>query len=146
MQLLFAVLLLVALVCAWGSTCDEFGTSQEKCLAATEGGEKCAYCTSGAVGSECMKETDAKGLPSSVFKCTYASSIAASSRSHRDTPNFVTLFVTLFNTCNLLLRRFCCLQTNTFLMSQVNLRSYGDNQHGRLLWCRSSSVCCRAQE
>ena len=84
MQLLFAVLLLVALVCAWGSTCDEFGTSQEKCLAATEGGEKCAYCTSGAVGSECMKETDAKGLPSSVFKCTYASSIAAASSCEKN--------------------------------------------------------------
>ena len=63
-----------ALAATAASTCESFNSDKSKCLAATEGGDKCAYCTSGAVGSECIKETDAKGLPSSVFQCAYAKS------------------------------------------------------------------------
>ena len=50
-----------------------------KCLANSEDGVKCASCTSAAAGTNCMKETDAKGLPSSVFQCTYQSSALESS-------------------------------------------------------------------
>jgi hypothetical protein len=31
----------------------------------------CSYCTSGAVGTTCLPETDAKTLPPSVFNCKY---------------------------------------------------------------------------
>lgn len=58
------------------TTCESFNSDKSKCLAATENGVKCAYCTSGAVGSECLTETDAKGLPSSVFQCSYAAAKA----------------------------------------------------------------------
>ena len=56
------------------TTCDSFNSDENKCLTASEGGAKCAYCTSAAVGSECLTEADAKGLPSAVFQCSYAAS------------------------------------------------------------------------
>jgi hypothetical protein len=48
-------------------------TKETACMSATENGESCSWCTSAAVGNSCMKESDAKGLPSSVFKCEYQS-------------------------------------------------------------------------
>jgi hypothetical protein len=46
-------------------------TSEKECMSSTEGEEACSWCTSGAVGNTCFKESDAKGLPSSVFRCEY---------------------------------------------------------------------------
>ena len=54
------------------SGCEAQNKDKTTCLKTKEGSEKCAYCTSGAVGSECVKESEAKGLPASVFSCTYA--------------------------------------------------------------------------
>lgn len=56
---------------AAATTCEAAAKDEATCLAASEGGESCSYCTSGAVGNSCLKESDAQGLPSSVFKCTY---------------------------------------------------------------------------
>lgn len=53
------------------TTCDAFSTDEKMCLTAQANGVNCAYCTSGAVGAECLTETDAQGLPTSVFRCTY---------------------------------------------------------------------------
>ena len=46
-------------------------TSEKTCLSAVEESEKCAYCSSAAVGASCYKESDAKSLPSSIFSCEY---------------------------------------------------------------------------
>jgi hypothetical protein len=56
------------------STCDAY-TSESNCMSGTEGGEDCSWCTSGAVGASCLKESDTQGLPSSIFHCEYQSSI-----------------------------------------------------------------------
>jgi len=60
-----------ALLQGTATTCDSYNTDEKKCLTAQENGVNCAYCTSGAVGAECLTETDAQGLPTSVFRCTY---------------------------------------------------------------------------
>mmetsp|Transcript_29207 Transcript_29207/g.21740 ORF Transcript_29207/g.21740 Transcript_29207/m.21740 type:complete len:198 (-) Transcript_29207:282-875(-) len=52
------------------SPCDS-NTSKTSCLSSNEGGVKCAWCNSAAVGATCFVETDAKGLPSSVFQCEF---------------------------------------------------------------------------
>jgi len=53
------------------ATCD--GAKKEKdCLSTTlDNGEKCAWCSSAAVGATCFSETDAKSLPSSIYACEY---------------------------------------------------------------------------
>ena len=53
------------------ATCESANKDQDTCFATTEGGENCAWCTSGAVGNTCMVESDAKDLPESVFHCDY---------------------------------------------------------------------------
>jgi len=57
------------------TTCDQYTSSKDQCLTASENGVECAYCTSAAVGALCAPETDAKGLPSSVFKCQYQTAL-----------------------------------------------------------------------
>lgn len=53
------------------TTCDG-NTSEKTCMSATSStGVKCSWCNSAAVGSTCFEETDAKGLPSSVFTCKF---------------------------------------------------------------------------
>ncbi len=52
------------------TSCDEY-TSEKTCMNGTIGTEKCAWCKSAAVGSTCFSESDAKGLPTSVFQCKY---------------------------------------------------------------------------
>jgi hypothetical protein len=42
-------------------------------MAASADGVKCSWCSSGAVGSACYPETDAKSLPTSIFYCKYQS-------------------------------------------------------------------------
>ena len=60
------VVVIVALCSLAVSAADcESITSKSSCTAA-----KCSWCTSGAVGSSCMTNADAAGLPSSVFTCT----------------------------------------------------------------------------
>ena len=54
-----------------GSTCENFSEDKDQCLVSEEEGIPCAYCTSAAVGGLCAPETDAKGLPSSVFACDF---------------------------------------------------------------------------
>lgn len=58
------------------STCESF-TSEKKCMAGLEGSEHCSWCSSAAAGSLCLKETDAKTLPSSVFACEYVAAYGA---------------------------------------------------------------------
>eukprot|EP00341_Mesodinium_pulex_P014968 CAMPEP_0116898338 /NCGR_PEP_ID=MMETSP0467-20121206/7067_1 /TAXON_ID=283647 /ORGANISM="Mesodinium pulex, Strain SPMC105" /LENGTH=146 /DNA_ID=CAMNT_0004570379 /DNA_START=29 /DNA_END=469 /DNA_ORIENTATION=+ len=53
-----------------GSECTAH-TSEKECMSSTEGSENCAWCTSGAVGNSCFKDSDAQGLPDSVFRCEY---------------------------------------------------------------------------
>ena len=36
-----------------------------------QAGEPCAWCHSGSSGDSCMKQSDAEGLPTSVFQCKY---------------------------------------------------------------------------
>ena len=57
-----------------GASC-EVVTSESKCMTSSQGSEKCAWCTSGAVGASCMTQSDAQGLPSSVFQCQYQSAL-----------------------------------------------------------------------
>ena len=49
--------------------------SEGDCMSSSEGGESCAWCTSGAVGNACYKHSDAETLPSSVFRCEYQDAI-----------------------------------------------------------------------
>ena len=53
------------------TTCDAI-TSESTCMSSTQGGVKCSYCKSAAVGGTCLMETDAKGLPSSIFQVFYS--------------------------------------------------------------------------
>lgn len=53
---------------ALGLSCESV-KDETKC----ESNSDCAWCTSGAVGASCMDAADAKGLPSSVFSCTFGS-------------------------------------------------------------------------
>jgi hypothetical protein len=76
---LFAVVAAAGFASAYGAestTCDTY-TKEDKCLAGSEGSEHCSWCSSGAVGKSCMKESDAKSLPTSVFSCTYVSAYGA---------------------------------------------------------------------
>jgi cathepsin X len=76
-MLFFAfVIALVFLATGANAACEDYGTNKAKCLASSEDGVKCASCTSAAAGTNCMKETDAKGLPTSVFQCTYQTSVS----------------------------------------------------------------------
>ena len=52
-------------------------TTESTCMASMDGGEACSWCSSGAVGSSCQKESEAKALPSSVFECEYQTAYAA---------------------------------------------------------------------
>ena len=49
-----------------GDSCEAI-TNEATCLSSMQGNEACAWCTSGAVGTSCQTESDAKALPSSVF-------------------------------------------------------------------------------
>lgn len=59
-----------------GDTCDAI-TDEATCMSSMQGDEACAWCTSGAVGTSCQTERDAKSLPSSVFECEYQKAYAA---------------------------------------------------------------------
>ena len=61
----------VAAYTTTSGTCDEYSKNEDQCMKSTENGESCAFCSSAAVGTLCAPESDAKGLPSSVFKCEY---------------------------------------------------------------------------
>ena len=54
---------------------------QSVCLTSSEAGEHCAWCHSASSGDSCMKESDASGLPTTVFQCTYQPAIAVNSTS-----------------------------------------------------------------
>lgn len=72
MSFLLLLLLVALMAVTVRADCDAYGSDQTKCLKSTgSDGVSCAYCTSGAVGGECLSETDAKSLPTSVFRCTY---------------------------------------------------------------------------
>jgi hypothetical protein len=53
------------------ATCETY-TSEKNCMASSEGSDHCSWCSSAAAGKLCMKESDAKTLPTSVFACEYA--------------------------------------------------------------------------
>ena len=74
-----SAIVLLSIVAALGATsyCEDNNKNQDVCFATVEDGSQCAFCTSGAVGNTCLKEEDAKGLPSSVFKCSYKTLAAA---------------------------------------------------------------------
>ena len=52
------------------ATCDT-NKKEKNCMAASSDLGKCSWCSSGAVGSACYEEGDAKSLPSSIFECEY---------------------------------------------------------------------------
>lgn len=58
------------------STCEAI-TDEKTCMSSSEGSEACAWCSSGAVGTSCQKESEAKQLPSAVFECEYQTAYAA---------------------------------------------------------------------
>ncbi len=58
------------------ATCDSY-TSEKSCMAASEGSDHCSWCSSAAAGKLCLKESDAKTLPTSVFECKYVSAYSA---------------------------------------------------------------------
>ena len=76
MMLIVLLVTLAFLFAGAQAACEDYGTNKAKCLASVEDGVKCASCTSAAAGTNCMKETDAKGLPTSVFQCTYQTSVS----------------------------------------------------------------------
>jgi len=76
LSILFIVATIVTFLCLFNSvvsaaTCSLYGKNLEKCLSASENGVNCAFCSSAAAGTNCMPESDAKGLPTSVFQCEY---------------------------------------------------------------------------
>ena len=58
------------------TTCESI-SDESTCMVSSEGGEACSWCSSGAVGTSCQKESDAKALPSAVFECEYQTAYAA---------------------------------------------------------------------
>lgn len=78
---LFAVLSLVLVKDIFAATsCDSF-TSEKTCMSGSAAGDKCSWCSSAAVGSTCFSQTDAKGLPSSVFTCKFQPAYGADAAS-----------------------------------------------------------------
>lgn len=63
------------------TTCDGV-TSEKTCMTSTFDGNKCSWCTSGAVGATCFNEADAKTLPTSVFECEYQKATYTSLRAN----------------------------------------------------------------
>ena len=77
-RFLSLVVVIVALYSLSVSATDcEAITSKSSCTAS-----KCSWCTSGAVGSSCMTNADAAGLPSSVFTCTSTVSAAIEEKDY----------------------------------------------------------------
>ena len=73
MRSIFSLAVVVVALCSsvtLAVDCESV-TSESACTS----NASCAWCTSGAVGSSCMDATDAAGLPSSVFSCTFGSGI-----------------------------------------------------------------------
>ena len=71
--------LLVALATAFtgqAANCDGI-SDQATCMTSSEGSEACAWCSSGAVGTSCQKQSDAESLPAAVFECEYQTAYAA---------------------------------------------------------------------
>ena len=71
--LLFALFAQV-LAIAGAATCDT-NKKESTCMSASSSVGKCSWCSSGAVGSACYEEGDAKSLPSSIFQCQYQKSV-----------------------------------------------------------------------
>ena len=65
-----------ALESAKASTCESI-TDESTCMSSSEGSEACSWCSSGAVGTSCQTESEAKSLPSAVFECEYQTAYAA---------------------------------------------------------------------
>lgn len=61
---------------AAAGTCEAI-SDESSCMSSMEGDEACAWCSSGAVGTSCQKQSDAESLPSAVFECTYQEGYAA---------------------------------------------------------------------
>eukprot|EP01039_Chlorochromonas_danica_P000551 gene550-592_t len=78
MQFLISTLVFFAVISHTlaATSCDQF-TSQKKCLSGSVNNEKCAWCSSAAVGATCFAESDAKTLPSSIYSCAYQSAYSA---------------------------------------------------------------------
>ncbi len=75
--MMFTLFITLAVVLAFANAlCSDYSKNQASCLKATEDGVKCSFCSSAAAGTTCMKETDAKTLPSSIFQCTYQTSVS----------------------------------------------------------------------
>jgi len=72
------------------STCEAI-TDEKTCMTSSEGSEACAWCSSGAVGTSCQKESDAQQLPAAVFECEYQTGYAAytTSNDNADNTNYV---------------------------------------------------------
>jgi len=77
--MIFTLLISLCVVFAFANAlCSDYSKNQASCLKSSEDGVKCSFCSSAAAGTTCMKETDAKTLPSSVFQCTYQSAVSQS--------------------------------------------------------------------
>ena len=72
----YIVALLATAFTARAGSCDAI-TSQATCMSSSEGSEACAWCSSGAVGTSCQKQSDAESLPAAVFECDYQTAYAA---------------------------------------------------------------------
>ena len=79
MSMIFTLLVSLCVVFAFANAlCSDYSKNQASCLKSSEDGVKCSFCSSAAAGTTCMKETDAKTLPSSVFQCTYQAGVSQS--------------------------------------------------------------------
>lgn len=87
MSINFTLLLLsfCAVFAFANALCSDYSKNQASCLKSSEDGVKCSFCSSAAAGTTCMKETDAKTLPSSVFQCAYQSARPATTIKPRKT-------------------------------------------------------------
>jgi hypothetical protein len=70
MALVLLALLALVFVHNVYAGCESYAR-EASCMSASYDGVKCSWCSSGAVGSSCYAETDAKALPSSIFTCKY---------------------------------------------------------------------------
>ena len=107
---------------ATAAACDSY-TSEKSCMAASEGSDHCSWCSSAAAGKLCLKESDAKTLPSSVFACEYVAAYSATPMLRASVKDDAICFdYTDKNTCMVKTEgtQKCCWCTSAAVSSSCN--------------------------
>ncbi len=77
MSFVYSLLILAVIFACANALCSDYAKNQRGCMTASEDGVKCAFCSSAAAGTTCLKESDAQSLPTSIFQCSYQSALAS---------------------------------------------------------------------